>query len=196
MLSGNKGQKQANRHLEQIGQQGREFYNPYIQRGQEAQGQLNPMYEQMSQDPQAFLDNILGSYQQSQGFQRQQQNALQAGNNSAAAGGFAGTMQHRNDQMDLARAMQGEDMDKFLQQILGIQGAGMGALQGQADRGYESGGSLMDLLSGMRGSQAGLAYQGGANRNNRMQYGLAGLGQGLGQLGGAMNWQNLGDMFR
>lgn len=196
MFGSNKGAKQAQQHLQQVGNMGREYYDPYIQQGQQAWKGLEPIYGQMSQNPNDFLSSIFSNYQQSPGFQRQQQNALQAGNNSAAAGGFAGTNQHRSDQMDLAQALQGQDMQQFLQNILGIQGSGMSGLENANTRGFEGARSLTDLLANVGGSRASLSYQNGANNRNNQMFGMSQIGGGLGRMGGSMNWQNLGDMFR
>lgn len=176
-------EQEANRYLEQIPGIGRESFNPFIQQGQQAQEALSPIYGQMAQNPMDYLNQILGGYQPSAGYQYKQKQLMDTARNAAAAGGYAGTPYDQREQTELVNSLLGQDMQQFLQNVLGIQGAGIGGYEGAVGRGYESSGMLADLLSGKLGSQAGLAYQGAqqnnANRSQRTNAALNMIAQGL-----------------
>ncbi len=141
--------------LQQIPQFGREGYQPYIDRGNQAQDLASGAYNRMAQDPTAFVEQIMQSYKPSQGYQFRRKNALNAAQNSAASGGFSGTGYDQMNQGALADDLASQDMQQYLQNILGVQGAGIAGQQHQADQGYLASGNLADYLGNAYGARAG-----------------------------------------
>lgn len=167
--SGGNPAESAMPYLNQIPGIGREYYDPFIQQGRQAQQQLNPMYERMSQDPTEFINALMRGYSPSEGYRFKEGQMMKAAQNAAASGGFAGTDYDQMQRADMIRGLMGEDQQQFLANILGIQGAGMQGLEGQVGRGYESAGNLAGYLGNALGAQGGAAFQGQAQRNaNRM----------------------------
>lgn len=190
-FSGNRNAKKMNQQLGQIQGYGREAYNPFIQQGQQAGQQLSPMYQQQAQNPVGQYNDILSQYQPSQGYQYKQGKLNQVLHNTAASGGYAGTGGDQQQRGELTNALMGEDMQQFLQNILGIQGAGMKGLEGQQQRGYESSGNLADYLGGAAGQQQLFNMVGqGQNQANRND--AASILSGL--IGGSKD-NGLGDLF-
>lgn len=177
-IFGGKSSRKAGQTLGQIPEYGRQAYNPFIQQGQQATNQLNPLYQQFAGNPTDYYNSILGQYQPSAGYQYKQDKLNQMAHNTAASGGYAGTGGDVQDRSELFNALMGEDMQQFLQNILGIQGAGMQGLQHQADTGYNAAGSLADYLGGANQlqarNQAFGGYLGGANRTSGLNA-LSGL---------------------
>lgn len=170
--------------LNQIPGIGKQYYEPYIQRGNEAQGRANNQYNRMAENPTDFINQIISSYKPSEGYKFREKNALNAARNSAAAGGFSGTHNDQMGQAELVNGLMGNDMQQWLQNILGAQGTGLQGLENESNRGFQSSGNLADYLGSALGQRAGLAHnrQQQGQQNSREM--MAGLGQLLGAAGG------------
>lgn len=205
----------ANAYLQEIPRHGREAYSPFIEQGKTAQSVLGPEYarllsnrpdySQMGANPVGYLNQLLGQYEPSAGYQYRKNKLAGEAAANAAAGGFRGTRGDTQRQLELINALMGDDMQQFLANVLGIQqygqsgqerqhGAGLAGYEKMADRGFGASGALADYLGGNLGQQAGLHYQGQNQRNvnqaafmnNALQAGaqLAGAGAGGGAGGG------------
>lgn len=193
----------ANKYLNQIPGVAHQGYDPYIQQGKEADTALNGQYSSMTQDPQAFIDNLMKNYQTSEGYNFQKNALTKDLGNAAAAGGVAGTPL---DQMNQGQAIQGllsQDQQQYLQNALGVFGQGQAGQQGVSNRGYSATGSLTDTLGNALNQQGGLAFQGqtqkNSDRNAMIQSLIKALGVGAGGYfsgGGSLIGGGLGsDMF-
>lgn len=185
--SANKRNKNVDQYLDQIPGIGKQYYEPFVNRGNEAQGQASEAYSRMLQDPTSFVDQIMASYQPSKGYDFKKKNAINAAQNSAAAGGFSGTYNDQMQQSELANGLLSQDMQQYLQNILGVQGTGLAGQQHVGDMGFQASGSLADYLGNALGARAGLSFQQGQQANQN-QAGTTGmltglLGQGIGMLG-------------
>ncbi len=176
-------------YLNQIPQFGRDAYNPYIQQGQQAGKVAQGQYDQMTQDPSAFINAIMGKYQESPGYQYQQQQGSRALANTAASGGYRGGQFEQQQQGELMQSLLGGDMQQWLQNNLGVHSQGLQGQQHMSDVGYNASGNLADYLGSALGQQGSLAFQGQASKNaNRSNFinSLLGAGaQGFGAAAGA-----------
>lgn len=152
-------------YLEQIPDIGKEYYNPFIERGKRSGNILEGQYDRMAQDPVDYLDQIMRSYRPSSGYDFKQNQMLKAAGNTAAAGGFRGTQNDQQDSAAMVQALLGDDMQQFLQNVLGIQGSGLQGHQGFQNQGYNASSSLADYLGTNLSNQAGLAFQGQSQEN-------------------------------
>ncbi len=152
-------------YLDQIPGVGRQYHDPFIQQGQQAQSQASPIYEQMAQDPTAFLNALMEGYTPSKGYQTREKVLSQAMRNSAAQGGYAGSPYAQREQGELINDLMGSDQQQFLGNLMGIQGQGLGGLEGMIGRGYQSSGNLADYIGNALGNQGALAYQGQSQMN-------------------------------
>ena len=137
-----------------------------------------PQYGQMAEDPQDFLRQIESGYTPSEGYQYKQNKILQAMRNAAASGGRAGTMLDQEGQGDAVRGLLGEDMQQYLNNVLGIQGGGLsglerllggrergitglaGSREREAQRGFEASSGLANILSQNLSERGALGFQG------------------------------------
>ena len=72
--------------LNKIAPMEKEYYNPYIARGNQA-GDVNaPQYNRMSSDPVAFLESLLKGYEPSRSYGLKRDEMLRSAGNTAAAG--------------------------------------------------------------------------------------------------------------
>ncbi len=55
-------------YLNQIPGMEKQYYDPFINRGNEAANTLTPQFNQMSSDPAQFLEGLMGKYQPSRSY--------------------------------------------------------------------------------------------------------------------------------
>lgn len=152
-------------YLNKIGDTARQQYEPYQQQGQEAYGQMSPALGQMSSDPSGYINKMMGGYQQSPQFKNSLQEALRAAQNTAAAGGMVGSGQDQLGESRLADYMSQNDMQNYLNNVMGAQKTGLQGEQNVYGQGYDATKQLTDSLMNMFGSQSTLAYKGAENQN-------------------------------
>jgi hypothetical protein len=196
LIFGKNPAKKAQPYLEKIGPMAEQRYNPYIERGNRAYESLEPLYQRFANNPAEYLNELQQSYKPSTGYAFKEKKALDAARNAAAAGGYSGTPYHQTQAAELAANIGGEDMQQWLQNVLGIQAGGIGGQQGLANQGYESNNALTDILGNTLNQQAGLAFQGQAQRNkNRSDlYNTAGQAAGA-YFGAGGQLPNLSALF-
>lgn len=178
----------AAQYLGQIAPMAKEQFNPYIERGHKSQDLASAKYDEMAANPMDYINQIISGYKPSEGYKFREQKALEAARNSAAAGGFSGTRNDQLQQAEMANGLLGQDMQEWLNNVLGIQGTGLAGQQHIADRGFNASQNLADLLAQGLGAQASLAYEDKKEKRANRQAlfgGLANLAQmGLGGLAG------------
>jgi hypothetical protein len=170
-------------YFKNIEQMQRGQFNPYAPEGMQDQGGLGQQYYGMGTDPTGHLNDLMGQYQESPGFRRQMEEAMKMARYGAAGSGMGGTESALMDQGALAGALQSQDMQQWLQNVMGVQNQGM---QGQERQ-------MGDLWNNM-GTQGTLGFQGQQQKNSdRNSLWKAGL-QGIGSLGGAFLGGPMGAM--
>jgi hypothetical protein len=172
--------------LEKIPGMLQEQYGPYQQQGQDAYGQMNPVLNQMTSDPAAFLESLGKNYQQSPGYNFKRDEMLKAAGNSAASGGMAGSLSDIQNQGRLAEMLAGDDYQQWLQNAMGVQGMGLQGQQGLYNTGFNASSNMAGDLSNVLGSQSSLAFQGQANKNKSQADIAKALMTALGAVGGGI----------
>jgi len=115
-LFGGKGYKNpadsANKYIDQIPGQTSQYFQPYINAGQNALPQLQGQYNDLLNNPGGKLNQMGGQFQQSPGFQFALQQALQGSGHAAAAGGMAGGQWRQRGVVRLrsCRALPGQNL--------------------------------------------------------------------------------------
>ncbi len=185
-LFGGNAANKAMPYLNQIPGQAHQSFDPYIQQGQQAGSEANALYSRMSQDPQAFLNEIMKGYTPSEGFQFKKGQLGKELSNTAAAGGFSGTENDQISHGELLNQLLSGDMQQWLSNVLGVQGAGLSGQQHVADTGFQGTEDLASILTNALNQQAGLAYQGQAQRNQNQAnlFGNIARGTTAGYFGG------------
>lgn len=184
--------KKAMPYFQQAQQQLPQYFNPFIQAGQQAQPQLQQAYGRML-DPNKFLQDIGGGYHASPGYNWQLQQGLGAANNAAAAGGMLGSPMHQQQAAGMAEGLANQDFYNYLSHALGTYGQGVAGEQGLYSSGQEASTGLGENLSSLMQQQGGLAFQGQQQQNQSQgdimgmlaKLGFAGAGYATGGPAGA-----------
>jgi|ERR1700741_117862 len=168
-------------YLNQIPGQTNQYFDPWFQAGKGALPNLQGQYDQLLKDPGSRLNEIGQSFQQSPGFKFALDQAMQGANHAAAAGGMAGTPQHQQQAMELATQLGNQEYNNYLQNALGLYGAGLSGEQGLSQQGQQAGQSMADMIAQTLAQQSNLAFRGQQEKNSQRNSLLGGLGR----LGGA-----------
>lgn len=160
-----------------------QYYDPYINNGQQAMGTLNEQYAMLLNDP-AAMQAMLGSgYEQSPGYQYQYDTAMNAGNQAAAAGGMLGTPAHDTQMMGTAQGLASQDYWKYYGNNQNLYNQGLSGTQDMFNTGYNASNQMAGGMGSMYGNQANLAY---ANNQSQNQMLSSLLGGASGMAGMAM----------
>lgn len=168
-------------YLDQIAGMLPQYFQPWINAGQQALPTLQQQYEQLLNNPGAMVNNIGADFQQSPGYQFQTQQALNAANRAAAAGGTLGTPMHQQNAATVVNGLANQDYYNWLNRAMGMYGMGVQGQGNLANMGYGASSALGENLANALQSQAQLAYSGQADQNQG-RFGM--LGQAGGLIGG------------
>ena len=170
----------AQEYLDKIPSYVSQYMDPFIQRGEEAGGIAQDQYSQWVTEPYAAYDEAYAQYNQSPWSQYESDQMQQAATSSAAAGGYAGTEQDINRQMETEQALLDKDFGNYMNYILGMQKAGLAGEQQMYNLGYGASNTALQDMMKYAGASAKNQF-GGTTIDNQMSAGVLG---GLAQLGG------------
>lgn len=157
-------------------QQSKDIYNPYVDIGQKAGQNVSGLYQDWANDPVANYNKIMEQYKESPQFQHMRDQRLAALNNTSAAGGMGGSYQNLEGSADLAEALSSEDMQKWIQSMLGMQQQGAAGQSHLYDQGLGATNQQSNALT----NQGGMAFQGQQQNNMNRSALLSSLMSGAG----------------
>ena len=166
----------GNQYFNQISGQLQNALGPYMQTGQQLNGQLTGQYNQLASNPGQDLAQLGAGYQQSPGYQFQVNQALDGSNRAAAAGGMVGSQANQVQNAGIANQLANQNYNQYLNNALGVQSQGLSGLQGLESQGYNAAntyGTDMSQYYAMLGN----------NTMNAQQYKNQGVGGLFGSLG-------------
>jgi hypothetical protein len=163
----------AKKYLDQIPGTITPYYQPYINAGQGAMGDLQSQYRQLLSDPTAIMNAIGGKYQASPGYQWNVNQATDAANKVSQAGGMAGTPMEQQQLASTVSGLANQDYQQFMNQGLGLYGQGLGVAGDINKMGYGASNELAQSLAAALQGEASNAYE-GANYENQHSGGLFG----------------------
>lgn len=146
---------QEQRGLEQGGEAA---FGPYQQAGA---GGLDAFRQALAQgqDPSAFINQLMGQYQQSPGYEQQLQAGEQAANRASAASGMLGSGAEQQAAAGRAQGLRSQDVQNYLNNVLGLRQQYLGGQSGLAGMGLKSAEDIMGARQTL-GGQLGQGYGG------------------------------------
>ena len=200
MFKGQNPAKSAMPYLNQVPGVAQQQLNPYIQQGQQAGNQAQGVYSEMTGNPSDFYNKLMGNYSLSKGYQHKLDQGSRALRGSAAAGGFAGTPRHQQEQGELLNRIMSQGEGEYMDRIMQILGGGLQGQENAMTRGYGANNSLTDILTGNLQERGNLAFKGQQDSNATRQAWLqklmqlvgAGAGFAFGGPAGAVMGGNIG----
>lgn len=158
------------------------YYDPYISAGKESLGSLMGQYRNLINDPESMLKKVGRGFQQSPGYQYQFNQAMNASNNAAAAGGMLGTPFHQQNSATLANNLANQDYYNYLGNVLGLYDKGLGGMEGINQKGFGASDTLAQALAANLMNQGNLAYAGAEHENAQTGDLFSGVMKGIGSL--------------
>ena len=171
--------KEANKYLNQIPGAMQPYYQPYMQAGQNAMGQLMGQYGQLTGSTGDVYNKLAGGYQQSPGYQSALQEGMRAVGNQAAAGGMAGSPAAQVSAAEYSGKLAQQDFGDYMNRMMGLYNTGLQGLSGINQMGYGASTDYGNMLGSVLGQQA---QYGALEKSMRNQQ----RGQGMGQLFGGL----------
>lgn len=172
----------ASPYLNQIPDILKQYMNPYVNAGQGALGDLQNQFGQLTGNTSDVYNKLGAGYKESPGFQRNLEQALNAGSNAAAAGGMLGTPWHQQQNMGIASDIASKDYGDYMNRVMGLYGAGLSGQQGLSQLGFQGANNLSSGLGNVLGMQGQNAAAGQLFKNTQQSGGLSNLFGGLGMM--------------
>jgi hypothetical protein len=176
----------TNDYLSQMQGANDRYLQPYIGAGQNAMGTLQGQYNNLMNDPGAMMNKFGAGYQQSPGYQYNVDQATNASNNAAAAGGFIGSPQQQEYMAKQIGGLASQDYNQYLNNAMGLYGQGLQGMGNINNMGFQASGQAQQSMTDMLKNQANLAYEDAKNRakqKNSTGGFWGGLGSALGGIG-------------
>lgn len=153
----------ANNFVSQIPGQTKPYYQPYMDAGKGAMGDLQNQYKDLLG---GGVQNRLGeSFKESPGYQFALQQALSGGNNAAAMGGQLGIPAHEQANMATAQGLASQDYGNYMQNQMGLYGQGLQGEQQLNQQGFEANKGYADTLGTSLSQQGAYGFAGQAGQN-------------------------------
>lgn len=174
--------EEAAKYINQIPNTISPYYSPYVNAGSNTIGNYTGVSNQLMTNPTGYLSSLGSQFTTSPGYQFNYQQALNAANQAASAGGMLGTSQHQQQASTIASNLASQEYNNYINQAMGILNRGMTGGSDISRLGYSSANELASSLADVLKMQAGLGY-GGANYGNTQTSNLfSDIGGALGGL--------------
>ena len=160
--------------------------NPYLAGGQFAGSALTDQIGKLLSNPSGFMNQMGSNFKQSPGYAFQTQQAQQAVNNAAAAGGMAGSPLQQQNSASVVNNLANQDYYNYLNHAIGLYNTGFNGAQNMYDTGaniannmYSVGGNMANNygqnLAETYMNQGNLSYLGQENQNQNMGGGIGSI---------------------
>lgn len=160
------------------------YYNPYINAGQGALGNLQGQYGQLLNNPGGMLNQIGSNFHASPGFNFAVKNAMLGSNRGMAAGGLAGSPANTAQNEQLGTQLANQNYYQWLGNATGLYNQGLGGEQGLAGMGFNAASGLGQNMADIYNNMAQMQYGGTQYQNQNQGGGLGSLIGGIGSLFG------------
>lgn len=156
-------------------QMGQGVQQPYLDAGKQGLGNYQE-WLQGQKDPAAFMNKMMGQYQDSPYTSYLQQQAQNAGINAGSANGTMGSSALAQQMQQNAGNIAQQGMDSWLQNVLGINTQYGQGQKNLVDTGQNSANSLMNMYNQMSQQMGDAAYGKEAGKKSDFWNTLGGIG--------------------
>lgn len=132
----------------------KKYYDPYIEAGGDALGTLQSQFSRLLQNPDELLKHFGSTYQESPGYKFQVDEATNAANRAAAAGGMLGTPEEQSALSDRIHQLANQDYNQYLGNVLNLYGKGLGGFQDIEHQGYGAAQGAATNLANVQAAKA------------------------------------------
>jgi hypothetical protein len=162
------------------------FFQPYIDAGRSAMGDLQGQYGQLTGQTGDVYNRLAGGYQESPGYKRQLEQAMGGVNRAAAAGGMLGTPAAQLQAADVGQNVASRDFGDYMNRVQSLYGMGLGGLGEINKMGYGASTNYADMLGNIMAQQGGTSALSQALQNQQRSQGISQAASGAGTLAGGL----------
>jgi hypothetical protein len=178
--------EEASRIYGQIPGATQPYFQPYIQAGRSAMGDLQGQYGQLTGQTGDVYNRLAGGYQESPGYKRQLEQAMGGVNRAAAAGGMLGTPAAQLQAADVGQNVASRDFGDYMNRMQSLYGMGLGGLGEINKMGYGASTNYADMLGNIMAQQGGTSALSQALQNQQRSQGIGQVASGAGSLLGSL----------
>ena len=178
--------EEASRIYGQIPGATQPYFQPYIQAGQSAMGNLQGQYGQLTGQTGDVYNRLAGGYQESPGYKRQLEQAMGGVNRAAAAGGMLGTPAAQLQAADVGQNVASRDFGDYMNRMQSLYGMGLGGLGEINKMGYGASTNYADMLGNIMAQQGQTSALSQALQNQQRSQGIGQVASGAGSLLGSL----------
>ncbi len=175
---------QANATIGKIPGQTLPYYQPYMDAGKGAMGDLQNQYKDLLGGNKQ--NQLGGSFKESPGYQYALKEALGAQGNASARGGMLGTPQDQAEAARVGEGLAGQEYQNYMNNQMGLYGQGLQGEQGLNQMGYNANTDYANMLGNNLSQQAAYNFMGQQGQNQAKQQGMGNIFSGLGMAAGSM----------
>lgn len=157
--------EKAMKQYEKYGNKAAEYQNPFYNAGTGALNNYQNYLSDMS-NPSEFINNLMSGYSESPYSKYLQEQSMRAGTNAASASGLSGSTPMAQFLQENSANIASQDIDKWLQNVLGINKDYGSGLENLIGGGRNSANNLSNLYSGL-GSEMGGSARGSQYYKNK-----------------------------
>lgn len=176
----------ANPFLDQMGGKIDQYMDPFIQSGNQMRPMLQDQYKQMISNPGGVMNHIGEGFQQSPGYQFQVNQAQNAANRAASAGGMLGSPMQQQNIAGTVNNLANQDYYHYLDHGMNMYGQGMQGASHLNDLSFGAGSQAMQAWMQQLLAKAQNAYSGANSYNQQMGSGIGSLVGGISSLAGGL----------
>jgi hypothetical protein len=136
------------------------YFQPYVDAGTSSLGTLQEQLSRMYSDPGALYADLGQGFRASPGYEYNVNQATQAANAAAAAGGQLGSPAEQQALAQQVGGMADQDYQNYMNSMMGLYGQGVQGLTGLTGLGYQASSSLAEDLARAQMAQYGLDQAG------------------------------------
>lgn len=166
-------------YLDQMGGKIDQYMDPFIQSGNQMRPMLQDQYKQMISNPGGVMNHIGEGFQQSPGYQFQVNQAQNASNRAASAGGMLGSPMQQQNIAGTVNNLANQDYYNYLDHGMNMYGQGMQGASHMNDLSFGASSQAMNAFMQQLMAQAQNAYAGANTSNQQNMGGIGSLIQGF-----------------
>ena len=166
--------KDAMKQYQKYANQAAEYQNPFYNAGTGAIPDYQKYLGGMS-DPSQFINQLMSQYSESPQSKYLQDQSMKAGQNAASASGLSGSTPFTKFMQEQSAGIASQDMDKWLQNVLGINNQYGSGLQNLMGMGQSSANQLSNIYNMLGSNMAGGSYGSQNYQNQQLSDILSGL---------------------
>lgn len=162
-----------------IEEQALKYYEPYMQAGATALPTVMDEYAMLINDPGSFWASLGSGFTESPGYQYQYNEAMNASNQAAAAGGMAGTQSHQQYSSAVASDLAAQGYTNYMDDMMMLYKMGLVGMEDLNKMGYDANVAMATSMGNLSTSMAKMAYGAAAMKNRATMAAMAALAEAI-----------------